>query len=535
MEPTQRSKHVLERLRKEEIDLSAFIREAWHVVESGRPYVHGKHIDAIAEHLTAVTNGEIKRLLVNMPPRHGKSTIITVIWRMWSWLQHPEHRWLCASYALSLAIRDNLKCRRIIESNWFQEHYGYRFQLAPDQNQKMRFENTKGGYSLVTSVGASATGEGGDCLLIDDPHSIDEKTSDTMRLAALGWFQDTWYTRRNDPIQSSMVVVGQRIHDKDVSGYILSGDTGEEWTHLNLAAEYEHGYHCKTFFMDGSLRWQDWRSAPGELLWPSRFPKTMLEQAKQRHGALGYAALYQQQPVPSTGGLFKESWFRYFEETEEAYILHCSSGDKSFLKSDCWKFGTGDLAISSKQTADYTVFCVWAVTPDMRLLLLHVFRDRIDNATQLRTLKSLHVQYDPDFWKIESVAYQLAFLQQAISEGLPCREYRPVKDKVSRASTASVFQENERVFHLKGASWGTDCRSEMLVFPLGAHDDFVDNNSMATEEIALSGLPSWAEESESTLQQEEESHGSSVAFQKTPQAQIDPFAWAARFDDGGEW
>jgi predicted phage terminase large subunit-like protein len=234
----------------------------------------------------------------------------------------------------------------------------------------------------------------------------------------------------------------------------------------------------------------------GELLWPQRFSQVALDGLKRDLGSTGYAAQYQQTPVPAGGGLFKQQWFRYFNETSDAYILHGTTGAKSVLKSHCRTFGTLDLAISSKQNADYTVFAVWCVTPEHDLLLRHVARAHLDNAAQLRQLQSLHSRFRPDYWKVETVAYQLAFFQQAVQQGLPCREFRPVRDKVSRAATASVWSENGKTYFLSGASWLPEWESEHLSFPKGAHDDQVDNHSMAAEDVVTpSGPVMWSPDS----------------------------------------
>src|SRR6266567_4806297 len=158
-------------------DFKLFVRLAWHVIEPGRPFVPGWHLDAIADHLTAVSNGEISHLLVNMPPRHGKSSLISALWSAWLLLNTPAIRLLCASYAMNLATRDNLKTRRVIKSSWFQSRYNQRVRIVRDQDAKIKFETDQLGYRMAVSVGSSATGEGGDILILDDPHNIDEKES----------------------------------------------------------------------------------------------------------------------------------------------------------------------------------------------------------------------------------------------------------------------------------------------------------------------------------------------------------------------
>src|SRR5437763_6486498 len=128
--------------------LRDFVLQAWAVLEPSTPFVQGWHIDAIVEHLEAVTNGQIRNLLINVPPRHMKSLLVSVFWPAWEWLRWPERRWLYSSYAASLSIRDSIKCRRLIESPWYQQRWRDRFALTSDQNTKGRFENTAGSTYL---------------------------------------------------------------------------------------------------------------------------------------------------------------------------------------------------------------------------------------------------------------------------------------------------------------------------------------------------------------------------------------------------
>ncbi len=445
---------------------------------------------------------------------------------MWVWLSAPETRWLCASYALSLAIRDNRKCRLLIQSNWFRERYGHIFSLVADQNMKIRFENDKRGCRLAVSVGSAATGEGGDVLIIDDGHPIDDSTSDVQRQATLQWFDETWTSRLNSQEHGAMVVVGQRIHQDDISGHIL--ELGG-WEHLDLPAEFEPARKCFTAI------WEDPRKQEGELLWPARFSQETLDRLKRQLGGMAYAAQYQQTPVPAGGGQFKKQWFRYFSETDDAYILETEQGTRTVLKADCWRFTVVDLAISSKQTADYTVIQTWAVTPSNDLLLIDQIRERLDNPVQQRAIRAVYLKYQPQFVKIEAVGYQLALIQQLRADpmvldngrrvSIPIREFRPVKDKVSRASTAAVYMENGKIYFLRGAAWTNTVEIELLQFPRAAHDDIVDSCSMAAEELTAAGIPLYDE----------------PLPEDTPQpmtiaeiVQVNPFEWAMQHA-GGEW
>ena len=165
--------------------LYEFVQQAWPVMEPGVPFVPSWHIEVICEHLEAISSGDITRLLINIPPRHSKSTIVSVAWPMWEWITAPQEKFLAASYSGALSIRDNLKARRLIESNWYRDNWGHLFQLSGDQNAKQRFENDKTGYRLATSVGGTATGEGGSRLILDDPHGAQDAQSDAMRESAL--------------------------------------------------------------------------------------------------------------------------------------------------------------------------------------------------------------------------------------------------------------------------------------------------------------------------------------------------------------
>ena len=160
--------------------LREFVRQAWPVVEPSTPFVPGWHIDAIIQHLEAVTGGQIRNLLINVPPRHMKSLLVAVFWPVWEWIRWPQRRWLFSSYSAQLSIRDSVKCRRLIESPWYQERWADRFALTSDQNTKGRFDNNRSGYRLSTSVGGSATGEGGDRIVCDDPNNVNEVESDSI-------------------------------------------------------------------------------------------------------------------------------------------------------------------------------------------------------------------------------------------------------------------------------------------------------------------------------------------------------------------
>ena len=188
------------RKRRAEKSLAAFIKQAWEVLEPSNPYVHGWHIDAIAMHLNAVTDGDITRLLVNIPPGHMKSLLVSVLWPAWLWgpRNQPHLRFLCVSHSQNLAIRDSTKMRRLITSDWYQENWGDRVKLTGDQNAKTKFENDRLGFREAVAAG-SITGSRGDIVIIDDPHSVESAASDQMRASTIEWFLEAVPTRLNNP------------------------------------------------------------------------------------------------------------------------------------------------------------------------------------------------------------------------------------------------------------------------------------------------------------------------------------------------
>lgn len=281
-----------------ERSLSDFIQIMWDIIEPG-VYKHNWHIDVICEHLQAVTDGEIRRLIINIPPRHCKSTLVSVMWPAWSWIRRPGLRFMASSYAQNLSFRDSSHCRRIIESDRYLEWWGDRFRLTSDQNTKTRFENDRGGSRLATSVDGALTGEGGDIILVDDPHNVREKESDLVRQGVLDWWDEAMSTRLNDPVTGAYVIIMQRVHHQDLVGHLLAKDSG--WTHLCLPARFEadHPHPCK----------YDRRSLDGDLLWPERFPESHLSNLEKDLGSYGAAGQLQQRPSPRSGGMFSRDWW----------------------------------------------------------------------------------------------------------------------------------------------------------------------------------------------------------------------------------
>jgi len=268
-------------------------------------------VDAICDHLEAVSAGEITNLLINVPPGCMKSLTTNVFWPAWEWgpRDRADLRYISSSYSDALTTRDNRRCRNLIRSDVYQALWGDQFRIVDDQDAKTRYDTDRMGFKIATSVSGMSTGERGDRFIIDDPHNVKETESDVKREAALQWFTEVVPTRLNDPGKSAIVVIMQRVHERDVSGHVLSSELG--YDHLCLPMEYEsdHPYKSKT-----RVNFVDPRTRDGEYLWPQRFSPEYLETdlkvaLRSWGGEYAVSGQLQQRPSPRGGGLFKRDDF----------------------------------------------------------------------------------------------------------------------------------------------------------------------------------------------------------------------------------
>lgn len=272
-----------------------FIPQYWPMLEPQRRLLLGWPIEAMADHLTAISNGQITRLIMNVPPGTMKSLMTRVFWPTWEWTQNPSLRFIGASYAHHLAVRDNRRSRIIVNSELYQRRYPH-VRLSDDQATKDNFANTETGWMFATSSQGLATGERGDRFIIDDPHNITDVESPAVREKTLQWFAEVVPSRLNDN-KSAIIVIMQRSHENDVTGYALSRELGYE--HLMIPMHYDPERAKKT-----SIGWKDPRKKRGDLMWPERFSVRQVEELHKSLGPYASAAQLQQLPVPREGGLF---------------------------------------------------------------------------------------------------------------------------------------------------------------------------------------------------------------------------------------
>jgi predicted phage terminase large subunit-like protein len=447
-----------------------FIKDGWNVLEpQAQPFVDGWAVNCMCEHLEAVTKGQIRRLLINVPPGFMKSMTTCVFWEAWEWgpMAMPWIKYLLFSYAADLTVRDNRKCRLLIDSEWYQQRWGSQFKFSSDQNQKQRYENDKRGFRLASSVGGLGTGERGNRIIFDDPHNVKQALSDVQRLEAITWHKETASTRT---INKDSVFIGimQRIHLNDLTGYILETE-GEDWVQVCIPMEYDGRKFSSPIrpkaYKGPDKEQYEWdnRTQPDELAWPERFPREEVDRLKKTLGPYGAAAQLQLNPIPRSGSIFDITKI----ETVDAVPV----GRKRTIRY--WDLASTQKSIASPDP-DWTVGLKLAIYDDGSMLVEDVVRMRDTPAKVEKAIKNTSTQdgksvyigipNDPGQAGKHQVRYYVTQLvgftvYSLIESGSKEDRAEPISSQVSVG--------NLRI--LRGA-WNKVFLEELQVFPAGKKD-----------------------------------------------------------------
>lgn len=471
--------------------LREYVAQAWKLVEPSI-FVPNWHIDAICEHLEAITSGDIQDLLITVPPRHSKSLIVSVMWPSWEWINNPQYRWVFASYAFSLSVRDSVKRRKIIQSSWYQNNWSDKFTIIDAQNSKIRYENNMHGFQLASSVGGSNTGEGGERIVVDDPHNIKKAEAEGVRQDTVEWWNIVMSTRRNDITTSARVVVQQRVHEGDVAGDIIERGG---YVHLNLPTEFGFAGapRCKTTWVikkTGEVRtWEDPRQEEGELLNPKRFDQKANDAAKLVLGDYQYAAQHGQNPTPPDGTIIRKEWLRYYGGPGQPAIPDWTRTTNPFtplLSLDC--------AFKDHKDTDYVCGLGWAqFGADIYLMPLRIhdrlnFPNTINAVAEFVGGTNLDKQEFPGiypFLKIKLVEDKangsaiIDTMRHQIPGMIPFEPGNASKQSRLEASSWRFRAGNIYLPHESIAPWIVDYRYELCAFPKAKKDDYVDATSQA--------------------------------------------------------
>jgi predicted phage terminase large subunit-like protein len=451
--------------------LRKFVELAWPHVEAV-PFVGGWHIDEICAHLEAVSRGEIRRLVINVPPGMSKSTLVSVLWPAWDWVVRPDRRWMFASFDADLSRRDALKCRELVCSEWYQSTWGLASSVANpiavyDGAEKQRtmgvYHTTARGFRFSTSTGGKATGWHAHIQVVDDPHKpadiqhADPASATNALEADWDWWRGTMASRKADPRDFSRVVIMQRLHENDLTAKCLK-EGG--WVHLRLPMRYEAKNPCVTP-IGGDRRTED-----GELLCPDRFDEEAVSTTEREMGSMIAAAQLQQRPSPAKGAIFDREWLAH----EWRELPH----DARLVQS--W-----DCAFKDLSSSDYVVGQVWAVVGS-RFFLVDQVRDRMSLPATCQAIKDLSRKWPTAIAKfVEDKANGPAVEQVLRRDVAGLVMVSPSGGKVARANAVSPLFEAGNVFvpPADRAPWIGEWREEMAGFPRAANDDQVDATTQA--------------------------------------------------------
>lgn len=438
-----------------ERSLAEFIRQAWPVIEPGTEYIDNWHIDLIAEHLQAVNDGEIRRLIINIPPRHMKSLEATVCYPVWTWLKSPERRFIKVSYSDSLSRKHNVLSRDIIHSPWYQENWGDRFTLKQDVNRQNEFENNHQGMMYSTSVGGALTGNGADVIIIDDPQNPLMANSETERQNSIDFFKNTLQTRLNNPKTGAFIIIMQRLHEMDLTGYILSEDLG--YTHLCLPAEAPQRT-VVVFPKSG----RELVREEGDILNPQRFDHDVLAGLKKSMGSLQYAGQFQQVPAPAEGVIFKREWMKdFYRDGAAPNTQDIQSWDMAFTKSE----GSAKVAgfVMGRHGSD--------------IYIKDLVNEKMTFTESVAAVRLLSGKWPRARAKVvENKANGPAIVDLLKKEIPGMVEFNPKGSKEERAISVTPYFEAGNIHFPdpKTHPWVDDLIRDLLIFPKGTFKDTTD-------------------------------------------------------------
>jgi predicted phage terminase large subunit-like protein len=434
-------------------DFTTFVTRCFHEVNPQAELAMGWHIEVIAAALTAVQQGKIRRLIINLPPRHLKSLMASVAFPARCLGHDPSAQLLCVSYAQDLADKLARDCRSIMMSPWYRRIFPTR--LAAHRQAVQEFITTRQGYRLATSTGGVLTGRGADIIAIDDPLKPEEALSKTLRQACNEWYLNTLYNRLNDKRTGAILLIMQRLHEDDLVGHVLGL---EPWEVLSFPAiaETDEEHQVETIWGP-----QCFTRRSGEALHPEREPLEVLHRTRRTIGEYNFASQCQQSPAPLGGGLVKTEWFKRYRDNDKPEHFD------RIVQS--W-----DTANKATELSDYSVCTTWGVK-GKHLFLIGLFRRRLEYPALKRAVCEQQKLFNASVVLIEDKASGTQLIQDLIAEG--CHGVTRYDEKTMRMHAQTAVIENGFVHLPETAPWLAEYLHELAVFPNGKHDDQADSTA----------------------------------------------------------
>jgi phage terminase large subunit-like protein len=482
--------------------LRVFSQRAW-VQLLPTPPTWNWHMDAICDHLAYVSLGEIRFLMISVPPRHSKSMLASILWPAWHWLHYPGEQYLTASVDDQLSRDSSILCRRLIESPWYQNQWPDQIELYNDENHAGMYRNTKGGYRLSVSLQSRVTGVGGTTQLLDDPHDAKKIESDAVRHSALAWHDNAWRSRVNDPERSKKVYIGQRTHDNDIFGHVIEQE-GKRWVQLVLSMEFDPQSRCITFgnptgdgpLPDAEPIFKDPREKELEILDPKRMSAKTAAIEKDLMSERGWQAQYNQRPTGAGGLILKRKWWRPWIHPDWRANL---AGTERPMPKFTEIIQVWDTALEEDEQDDYSACTTWGLFQyteqfwDAELkrpvqgstrkcaMMLDAFKEHLAYPDLRKKAIELNNDFAPDPILIEKKVSGHSLLQELRRKSLPVKAVtldgsagkgRQQGDLVARAHSASLMLEKGCIFY-PPRPFAYKVIEEASKFPNAEHDDFV--------------------------------------------------------------
>lgn len=423
-----------------------------------------KHANLIAAKVMAAIAGTgKKRIAIAMPPQHGKSSFVSLYLCIWYLNMWPWRDIILTSYGTEYARTWSRKIRDIIAA-----HPELNVELAKISATVGNWRTTRGGGLVASGAGGSITGLGGDLIIVDDPYKNQtEALSAYNRDKVRDWWKSTVITRQRSA-DTVMILVQTRWHEDDLIGTLTRAEP-DMWENIVVPA---------IAGPDDPVGRRE-----GEPLWPEKYGLDFYAEQRAAQGEYWFASMYQGTPIPMSGSLFKAEWIQRYRDgpLPGSYELLDKHGERLDVvhRDQMIVFSTMDLAMSTKDSADWTVITTVGLDQSGRKLVLDLRRIRLEGPDQPALVRSVYADWRPAFIAIENAGYMAMLIQTMVREGLPIRSLKADADKVTRALTAAAQYEQGTWFHPQAASWVAALDGELMHFPKGAHDDQVDTIAYA--------------------------------------------------------
>lgn len=437
-------------------DLLAFTQYIFKA-RKGADLKPSPHHAVICDALERVTAGYCPRLIINIPPRSGKTELAVKSYIAWCMGNFPDSEFIHASYSKRLATTNTWETRAIMQHEAYAEIFGAA-SFRQDSNAKDEFRTDAGGIVYATGAEGTITGYGagkmrdnfGGAIIIDDPHKAGEGNSDTMRQNVIDWFSQTMESRANNKPHTPIIIIMQRLHEADLSGWLLDGGNGEEWAHINIPAIQDD-----------------------QSFWPDQFPMSELRRMEKANPYV-FAGQYMQRPAPLGGGIFKDEWWQYADMPP--MIEHRTI--------------YADTAQKTKEQNDYSVFECWGKTQSGQAIMLDMVRGKWEAPELLERARAFYHKHrlitgqgTLRAFKVEDKASGTGLIQTLKREGVPVVPIPRSIDKVTRAYDAAPFIQSGNVVLMRNCPHLSDFLAEASAFPNGTHDDTLDPMMDAVTDI----------------------------------------------------